>query len=97
MHEPIRYVLDHLDERQLICYGSKVPRERIMRIELYAPIACFCNNWTLFLIFSFSADAVYDSFMDGGSYFFHSLIKSTVLSGKDLLRLDDKQNNNGHL
>ena len=35
--------------------------------------------------------------MDRGSYFFHSLIKSTVLSGKDLLRLDDKQNNNGHL
>ena len=28
MHEPIRYVLDHLDERQLIWYGSKVPRER---------------------------------------------------------------------
>ena len=68
-----------------------------MRIELYAPIAYFCNNWTLFLIFSFSADAVYDFFMDRGSYFFHSLIKSTVLSGKDLLRLDDKQNNNGHL
>ena len=41
--------------------------------------------------------AVYDFFMDRGSYFFHSLIKSTVLSGKDLLRLDDKQNNNGHL
>ena len=36
MHEPIRYVLDHLDEWQLIWYGSKVPRERIMWIEIYA-------------------------------------------------------------
>ena len=36
MHEPIIYVLDHLDEWQLIWYGSKVPRERIMWIEIYA-------------------------------------------------------------
>ena len=34
-------------------------------------------------------------FLNGGSYFFHSLIKSTLLAGKDLLCLDDKQNNNG--
>ena len=36
MHEPIIYILDHLDEWQLIWYGSKVPRERIMWIEIYA-------------------------------------------------------------
>ena len=34
-------------------------------------------------------------FLNGGSYLFHSLIKSTLLAGKDLLCLDDKQNNNG--
>ena len=34
-------------------------------------------------------------FLGGGSYFFQSLIKSTLLAGKDLLCLDDKQNNNG--
>ena len=34
-------------------------------------------------------------FLDGGSYFFQSLIKSTLHAGKDLLCLDDKQNNNG--
>ena len=36
MREPIRYLLDHLDEWQLIWYGSKVPRERITWIEIYA-------------------------------------------------------------
>ena len=34
--KPIRYVLDQLDEWQLIWYGSKVPTERIMWIEIYA-------------------------------------------------------------
>ena len=94
MHELIRYVLDHLDEWQLIWYGSKVPRERIMWMK-FSPLACFCNYSTLFLIFSLIADAIYDFFSDDGSYFFHSFIKSTLLAGKDLLRLDDKQNNNG--
>ena len=32
-------------------------------------------------------------FLDGASYVFHSLIKSTLLAGKDLLCLDNKQNN----
>ena len=69
MHELIRYVLDHLDEWQLIWYGSKVPRERIMWMK-FSPLACFCNYSTLFLIFSLIADAIYDFFTDGGSYFF---------------------------
>ena len=34
--KPIRYVLDHLDEWQLIWYGSKVPTKSIMWIEIYA-------------------------------------------------------------
>ena len=58
-------------------------------------VACFCNYSTLFLIFSLIADAIYDFFSDDGSYFFHSSIKSTLFAVKDLLRLDDKQNNNG--
>ena len=32
-------------------------------------------------------------FLDGASYVFHLLIKSTLLAGKDLLCLDNKQNN----
>ena len=34
--KPIRYVLDQLDEWQLIWYGSKVPTKRVMWIEIYA-------------------------------------------------------------
>ena len=62
----------------------------------FSHLACFCNYSTLFLMFSLIADAIYDFFSDGGFYFFHSLMKSTLLACKDLLRLDDKQNNNGH-
>ena len=69
MHEPIRYVLDHLDEWQLIRYGSKVPRERIMWIEIY-PHCCFCNDSTLFLIFSLIADEIYEFFLGWWILFF---------------------------
>ena len=40
MHELIRYVLDHLDEWQLIWYGSKVPRERIVWMN-FRPLLVF--------------------------------------------------------
>ena len=50
----------------------------------FSPLACFCNYSTLFLIFSLIADAIYDFFSDGGSYFFHSSIKSTLFAVKDL-------------
>ena len=69
MHEPIRYVLDHLDEWQLIRYGSKVLRERIMWIEIY-PHCCFCNDSTLFLIFSLIADEIYEFFLGWWILFF---------------------------
>ena len=69
MHEPIRYVLDHLDEWHLIWYGSKVPRERIMWIEIYAH-CCFCNDSTLFLIFSLIADGIYEFFLGWWILFF---------------------------
>ena len=35
MREPIRYVLDHLYEWQLVWYGLKIPRERLMWTEIY--------------------------------------------------------------
>ena len=69
MHEPIRYVLDHLDKWHLIWYGWKVPRERIMWIEIYAH-CCFCNDSTLFLIFSLIADEIYEFFLGWWILFF---------------------------
>ena len=62
----------------------------------FTPIACFCNDSTLFLISSLIANGIYDffSWMEDPS-FLHSSFKSTVLSSNDLLRLDDKQNDEG--
>ena len=69
MHEPVRYVLDHLDKWHLIWYGSKVPRERTMWIEIYAH-CCFCNDSTLFLIFSLIAHEIYEFFLGWWILFF---------------------------
>ena len=69
MHEPIRYVLDHLDKWHLIWYGSKVPRERIMWIEIYAH-CCFCDDSAPFLIFSLIADGIYEFFLGWWILFF---------------------------
>ena len=76
----------------LIWYGSKVPRERIMWIEIYACSFFFCNDSTLFLICSIIADAITTFLLDGRSYFFHSLSTSTLPLGKDLSCLDNRQN-----
>ena len=76
-------------------FGMVQGSQRENYVNEFSPLACFCNYSTLFLIFSLIADAIYDFFSDGGSFFFHSSIKSTLFAGKDLLRLDDKQNNNG--
>ena len=71
--------------------------ERELCESKFTPIGCFCNDLMLFLIFSlaFWLTQFTTFFLNGESYFFHSLIKSTLLAGKDLLCLDDKQNNNG--
>ena len=49
-----------------------------------------------FLISSLIANGIYEffSWMED-TIFLHSSLKSTVISGKDLLRLDDKQNDDG--
>ena len=61
------------------------------------PTACFCNDLTLFLISSLIADTIYDFFLGWWVlcflFFFHSLIKSTLLAGKDLLCLNNEQSN----
>ena len=36
MRERSTYILDHFNEWQLTRYGSEVPRERLMWIEIYA-------------------------------------------------------------
>ena len=65
--------------------------ERELRESKFMPIACFCNDCTLFRIFSIIADAIYD-FLLGWSilffffFFLHSLIKSTYPAGKDYER-----------
>ena len=50
---------------------------------------------SLVFICSLIDDAIYDFFLGWWILFFQSLIKSTLLAGKDLLCLDDKQHNNG--
>ena len=61
----------------------------------FTPIVCFCNDWTLFLIFSLLADAIYDFFLKWWILFISFINKVDFFAGKDLLCLDDKQNNNG--
>ena len=59
----------------------------------FRPLLGFCNVSTLFLIFSPIANAIYDFFLGWRILCFHLLIKSTLFAGKELLRLDNKQNN----
>ena len=90
--EEVTYVLDHLYEWQLVCYGLKIPRERLMWTEIYG----YCLFFEMFQRFSslaLSPTQFTTFFLDGASYVFHLLIKSTLLAGKDLLCLDNKQNN----
>ena len=92
MRELIRYVLDHLEE----CSFGMVQRfaERELCELKFTPVAFFffCNDSTLFLICSLIADAITTFLLDGRSYFFHSLITSTLPVGKDLSCLDNRQN-----
>ena len=88
--KPIRYVLDHLDEWKLIWYGS---RGRLVWIKIFAHCLVFVIFQRFFLIFSPIANAIYDFFLGWRILCFHSLIKSTLFAGKELLCLDNKQNN----
>ena len=74
---------------------QRFPERELCELK-FTPIACFCNDSILFLISSLIANGIYDffSWMEDPS-FLHSSSKSTVLSSKDLLRLDDKQNDDG--
>ena len=50
----------------------------------FTSIAWFCNDSRLFLIFSLITDAIYDFLLGWWiQFFFHSLIKSSLLAGKD--------------
>ena len=89
MSEPIRYVLDHLDEWQLIWYGSQ--RKTYVNWNFRPLLTFFCNVATLFSSLALSPTQFTTFFLDGGSYVFRSLIKSTLLAGKDLLSLVDSE------
>ena len=89
MSEPIRYVLDHLDEWQLIWYGSQ--RKTYVNWNFRPLLTFFCNVTTLFSSVALSPTQFTTFFLDGGSYVFRSLIKSTLLAGKDLWSLVDSE------
>ena len=57
--KPIRYVLDQLDEWQLI---QRFPQRGSCELK-FTPIASFCNVSTLFLILSLIAHVIYDFFL----------------------------------
>ena len=74
---------------------QRFPERELCELK-FTPITCFCNDSSISLICSLIDDAIYDFFLGWWIlFFFQSLIKSTLLAGKDLLCLDDKQNNNG--
>ena len=89
MSEPIRYVLDHLDEWQFIWYGSQ--RKTYVNWNFRPLLTFFCNVTTLFSSVALSPTQFTTFFLDGGSYVFRSLIKSTLLAGKDLWSLVDSE------
>ena len=69
-----------------------VPRERLMWIKIFAHCSrFFCNVTTLFSSLALSPTQFTTFFLDGGSYVFRSLIKSTLLAGKDLWSLVDSE------
>ena len=72
----------------------RFPERKLCELK-FTPITCFCNDSSLSFICSLIDDAIYDFFLGWWILFFQSLIKSTLLAGKDLLCLDDKQHNNG--
>ena len=55
------------------------------------PLLVFVMIERFFSSLAFWLTEVTTFFLNGGSYFFHSLIKSILLAGKDLLCLDGKQ------
>ena len=62
---------------------QRFPEKELSELK-FTPIACYCNDWTLFLVLSIIANAIYDFLL--GSYFFFffdSLIKSTLPAGKN--------------
>ena len=73
---------------------QRFPERELCELK-FTPIAVFVMIRLFFSSSALSPTEFTNFFLDGGSYFFQSLIKSTLLAGKDLLCLDDKQNNNG--
>ena len=75
---------------------QRFPERELCELK-FTPTACFCNDLTLFLISSLIADTIYDFFLGWWVlcflFFFHSLIKSNLLAGKDLLCLNNEQKN----
>ena len=75
---------------------QRFPERELCELK-FTPITCFCNDSSLSLISSLIADTIYDFFLGWWVlcflFFFHSLIKSTLLAGKDLLCLNNEQNN----
>ena len=63
-----------------------------MRTEIYGH-CLFSRSFNAFHLQSYRRRNLRVFFLNGASYVFHSLIKSTLLAGKDLLCLDNKQNN----
>ena len=74
---------------------QRFPERELCELK-FTPIACFVIIQHFFLISSLIANGIYEffSWMED-TIFLHSSLKSTVISGKDLLRLDDKQNDDG--
>ena len=74
---------------------QRFPERELCELK-FTSIACFVMIQHFFLISSLIANGIYEffSWMED-TIFLHSSSKSTVISGKDLLRLDDKQNDDG--
>ena len=75
--------------RQLIWYGSQ--RKTYLNWNFRPLLTFFCNVTTLFSSLALSPTQFTTFFLDGGSYVFRSLIKSTLLAGKDLWSLVDSE------
>ena len=73
---------------------QRFPERELCELK-FTSITCFCNDSSLSLICSLIDDAIYDFFLKWWILFFSVVNKVDFTCRKDLLCLDDKQNNNG--